>query len=153
MYVYSPYIPVGSAGFPLITPRYLNSLFHTLIWLGRLRRTFLQMAICAVPIFVPLGTHYCWVYIVGWIQLNDWCFVPRFCTMNHAPGAGSIARPVGQQSRALPLYHGCLPMYKTSVKVYIPCWIVQGSSARPETTKKSFRNIILSKWARFFLDI
>ena len=28
--------------------------------------------------------------------------------MNHAPGAESIAQPVGQQSRALPLYHGCL---------------------------------------------
>ena len=25
--------------------------------------------------------------------------------MNHAPGAGSIARPVDQQSSALPLYH------------------------------------------------
>ena len=27
--------------------------------------------------------------------------------MNHAPGVGSIARPVDQQSSALPLYHGC----------------------------------------------
>ena len=27
--------------------------------------------------------------------------------MNHDPGAGSIARPVDQQSSALPLYHGC----------------------------------------------
>ena len=27
---------------------------------------------------------------------------------NHAPGAGSIARPVGQQSSDLPLYLGCL---------------------------------------------
>ena len=27
--------------------------------------------------------------------------------MNHAPGAGSIARQVDQQSSALPLYHGC----------------------------------------------
>ena len=26
--------------------------------------------------------------------------------MNHAPGAGSIARPVDQQSSALPLYYG-----------------------------------------------
>ena len=27
--------------------------------------------------------------------------------MNHAPNAGSIVRPVDQQSRAIPLYHGC----------------------------------------------
>ena len=34
--------------------------------------------------------------------------------MNHAPIAGSITRPagVGQQSNALPLYHGCLPTNK-----------------------------------------
>ena len=32
--------------------------------------------------------------------------------MNHAPGTGSIDRPVGQQSSALPLYHGCLPLFK-----------------------------------------
>ena len=29
--------------------------------------------------------------------------------MNHAPGAGSIARPVDQQSSALPLCYGCPP--------------------------------------------
>ena len=29
--------------------------------------------------------------------------------MNHAPGAGSIARAVDQQSSALPLYHRCPP--------------------------------------------
>ena len=28
--------------------------------------------------------------------------------MNNAPGEGSIAQPVGQQSGALPLYYGCL---------------------------------------------
>ena len=27
--------------------------------------------------------------------------------MNHAPGAGLIARPVDQQSSILPLYYGC----------------------------------------------
>ena len=27
--------------------------------------------------------------------------------INHAPGAGSLAQPVGPQSSALPLYHGC----------------------------------------------
>ena len=27
--------------------------------------------------------------------------------MIHAPGAGSIAQPVNQQSSMLPLYHGC----------------------------------------------
>ena len=34
--------------------------------------------------------------------------------MNHAPGAGSIAQPVDQQSSALPLYHGC-PQRKVRV--------------------------------------
>ena len=29
--------------------------------------------------------------------------------MNQAPGAGSIAGPVNQQSNALPLYQGCRP--------------------------------------------
>ena len=61
--------------------------------------------------------------------MNEWCFRPRFCTvlgrrqpermrwifvMNHAPGAGLINQPVGQQSSALPLYHGCLPILVTS---------------------------------------
>ena len=27
--------------------------------------------------------------------------------INHAPGAGSMAQPVDQQSSALQLYHGC----------------------------------------------
>ena len=30
--------------------------------------------------------------------------------MNHASGAGSLVRPVEQQSNVLPLYHGC-PLY------------------------------------------
>ena len=32
--------------------------------------------------------------------------------MNHAPGAGSIARPVDLQSSTLPLYYGCSPNAK-----------------------------------------
>ena len=32
-----------------------------------------------------------------------------YLVMNHALGAGSIVRPVNQQSSALPLYHGCPP--------------------------------------------
>ena len=38
--------------------------------------------------------------------------------MNHAPGAGSIARPVDQQSSAIPraLYHGC-PLKLTDKRV------------------------------------
>ena len=35
--------------------------------------------------------------------------------MNHAPGAGSIVRPVDQQSSVLPLYHGC--PYKHRVQI------------------------------------
>ena len=31
--------------------------------------------------------------------------------MNHAPGAGSLASPVDQQSSMLPLCHGCSPHY------------------------------------------
>ena len=58
------------------------------------------------------------------VRRNKRYFRSRFCTvkaiagpgttwanelnfvLNHAPGAGSIARPVDQQSSALPLYHG-----------------------------------------------
>ena len=32
--------------------------------------------------------------------------------MNHAPGAGSLARPVDQQASAIPLYPGC-PLIST----------------------------------------
>ena len=32
--------------------------------------------------------------------------------MNHAPGAGSITRPVGQKSNTIPLYHECLSQIK-----------------------------------------
>ena len=44
-------------------------------------------------------------YKANWITwVNEMNFV-----MNHAPGARSIARPVGQQSSAIPLYHRSLP--------------------------------------------
>ena len=62
-------------------------------------------------------------------RMHEWCFRPRFCTvkavytgpvttwanemnfvMNLVPGAGSIVRPVDQQSSILPLYHGCPPV-------------------------------------------
>ena len=39
---------------------------------------------------------------LGTIWANEMNFV-----MNHAPGAGSIARPVDQQSSALPLCYRC----------------------------------------------
>ena len=47
--------------------------------------------------------------------------------MNHATGAGSIARPVDQQSSALPPYHGCYYVldnswYNRSV-IYVANWI------------------------------
>ena len=48
-------------------------------------------------------------FITCWIsEITTWANEMNF-VMNHAPGAGSIARPVGQQSSALPLYHGCPP--------------------------------------------
>ena len=43
------------------------------------------------------------LYWAGDNLVNEMNFV-----MNHASGAGSIARPVDQQSSAMPLYHGCL---------------------------------------------
>ena len=43
MYAYSPDIPVSSANFTLITPRYWNSLFHTLISQGRMQRIFFRL--------------------------------------------------------------------------------------------------------------
>ena len=41
--------------------------------------------------------------------------------MNHAPCAGTIARPVDQQSSALSLYHGC-PL--KTCRVYFHNWII-----------------------------
>ena len=38
--------------------------------------------------------------------------------MNHAPGAGSIARPVDQQSSTLPLYHG-RPLYYCTMSNHV----------------------------------
>ena len=38
--VYSPDIPLGSADFTLITPRYWNSRFYSLISLGRMQHFF-----------------------------------------------------------------------------------------------------------------
>ena len=59
--VYSPNIPVASADFTLITPRYWYSFLHTHL-LGENAMQFSGVAaIHAVPIFIPPGTHYCWV--------------------------------------------------------------------------------------------
>ena len=45
----------------------------------------------------------------GYIESESTCAkeISFFLNINHTPGAGSIARPVNQQSGALPLYHGC----------------------------------------------
>ena len=43
-----------------------------------------------------------WLYWAG----ATWDIEMNF-VMKHALGAGLIARPVDQQSRVLPLYHGC----------------------------------------------
>ena len=43
VYVHSPDIPLGSAHFTVITPKYWNSLFHNLISLGRMQRNFMQL--------------------------------------------------------------------------------------------------------------
>ena len=62
MYVFKVQIsPVGTADLVLFTPRYWNSLFHSLISLARMQLIFCSVAIHTVPIFVPPGTHYCWV--------------------------------------------------------------------------------------------
>ena len=47
---------------------------------------------------------------------KTWANEMKF-VMNHAPGGGSIARHVGQQSSVLPLNHGC-PQYFT-ITVFI----------------------------------
>ena len=41
--------------------------------------------------------------------------------MNHAPGIGLIARPVGQHSRALPLFHGYPNFHRLSTHD-VQCW-------------------------------
>ena len=52
--------------------------------------------------------------ILGW---RTWANEINFI-MNRAPDAGSIARPVGQQSSALPLYHGCLLLHEAFHRIY-----------------------------------
>ena len=47
-----------------------------------------------------------------WAGANEMNFV-----MNHAPGAGSIARPVDQQSSALPLYHRSPLLKKRKISI------------------------------------
>ena len=42
-FIYSPDIPVGPANFTAITLTYWNSLFHSLIFLGRMQRNFLLL--------------------------------------------------------------------------------------------------------------
>ena len=74
---------------------------------------------------IQISSYNIWLSIIPNGNENDWCCRPRFCTVrlywardnemnfvvNHAPGAGSIARLVGQQSSALPLYLWCPIMY------------------------------------------
>ena len=50
---------------------------------------------------------------------TTWAYEMNFVG-NHAPGAGSLDRPVGQQSSALPLYHGCLQPRSRSSTILFP---------------------------------
>ena len=60
-----------------------------------------------------LRLQYCIVKVT--LGRGNWANEMNY-VMNHAPGAGSIARTVEQQSSALPLYHGCpkFPITKTN---------------------------------------
>ena len=61
MYVYRPDIHGSSADFTLITPRCLNSLSQSHLP-GEDAADFLQLKpFTQHQIFVPPGTHYCWV--------------------------------------------------------------------------------------------
>ena len=61
--VYSLDIPVGSADFRLITPRYWNSLFYSLISLGRMQRKFMQLWECHSTKFRSI-----WYPLDGWTE-------------------------------------------------------------------------------------
>ena len=74
MYVYSPDIPSCSAD--LITSRYWNSRFHSLISWGECSTISAVVAANRVPI-VPPGTHYCWVGSSG---VKNSMFTQGFCT-------------------------------------------------------------------------
>ena len=52
------------------------------------------------------------LYWAGTTWANEMNFV-----MNHATGAGSIARPVDQLSSVMPLYHGCTKMRQTTTNL------------------------------------
>ena len=59
--IYSPDIPDSSADFTLYLPRYWNSLCNGLISLRRMQSFAAANAIHTFSVFVPPGTHYCWV--------------------------------------------------------------------------------------------
>ena len=60
VYFYGPDIPGSSSDFTVIIPEYWSSLFHSLISVGRIQRTFYRWRhLHSVFFFVPPGTHYC----------------------------------------------------------------------------------------------
>ena len=61
MHVYSPDIPVSSADFTLITPKYWNSLFQSHLPGQNAAQFSAAVANRTVLNLVPPGTHYCWV--------------------------------------------------------------------------------------------
>ena len=94
-------------------------------------------------------TNPCYSLTNYFVWMNEWCLRSLFCTvtgpgitwanemnlvMNHAPGAGSIARPVDLQSSALPLNHG-RPLY---VRLFLSRKVV--SSQGPCFTFKYYYN-------------
>ena len=62
MYVYNPDIPIYRfSGLYINSPQGIGTLVDSLISLGRMQRISAAVAIHTVPIYIPPGTHYCWV--------------------------------------------------------------------------------------------
>ena len=101
------------------------------------------------------------------LRMNEWYFMPESAlkgytgpwttwatwvkfAMNHAPGAGLIARPVDQQSTTLLLYHGCPqfdklytgPLWKNSVGY---CLAIHYSHHPSETIQCSYATTCTQK--------
>ena len=64
VYIYSNISPVGSVDFTSFSP-FWNSFFQSHLPREKAAKYSAAVDNHTVPIFVPTGTHYCWVYRAG----------------------------------------------------------------------------------------
>ena len=78
--VYSPDIPSKSSDFTLFTPRYWNSLFHSLISVGRMQRNF-----CSCSHSYSTNFPSTWYPLL--LGRQRWCGIKACPRLSHMTGA------------------------------------------------------------------